>query len=59
MGKTIDKIIISSIAPKNTNVLWDNGVELKIFKNGVWKNASSPMSSELMERVEALEQIIL
>lgn len=51
MGKTIDKIIISSIAPKNTNVLWYNGTELKIFKKGVWKNANSPMNSELMERV--------
>lgn len=40
MGKTIDKIVVSSIAPKNTNVLWDDGENLKIFRNGKWESTS-------------------
>lgn len=51
MKNIIDKVVKSPITPKNTNVLWDDGVELKIFRNGAWKNANSPMNSELMERV--------
>lgn len=41
MGKTIDKIVVSSIAPKNTNVLWDDGENLKIFRNGKWETTTS------------------
>lgn len=45
MGKTIDKIVVSSIAPKNTNVLWDDGENLKIFRNGSFENVVSTVEN--------------
>ena len=45
MAKEIDKIIQSKTAPKSNNVLWDNGENLKIYRNGKWENTGggSPM----------------
>ena len=45
MGKTIDKIVVSSTAPKNTNVLWDDGENLKIFRNGSFENVVSTVEN--------------
>lgn len=36
MAKEIDKIIQSKTAPKSNNVLWDDGENLKINRNGKW-----------------------
>jgi hypothetical protein len=38
MAKEIDKIIQSKTAPKNNNVLWDDGENLKINRNGKWES---------------------
>ena len=38
MAKEIDKIIQSKTAPKSNNVLWDDGENLKINRNGKWEN---------------------
>lgn len=42
MAKEIDKIIQSKTAPKSNNVLWDDGENLKINRNGNWE---SPVKS--------------
>lgn len=47
----IDKIVKSKIAPKNKNVLWDNGSDLMIYRNGRWDKAVKVMSAEMTERV--------
>ena len=39
MAKEIDKIIQSKITPKSNNVLWDDGENLKINRNGKWESA--------------------
>ena len=39
MAKEIDKIIQSKTAPKSNNVLWDDGENLKINRNGKWESA--------------------
>ena len=41
MAKEIDKIIQSKTAPKDTNILWDDGENLKISRNGKWKTTTS------------------
>lgn len=41
MAKIIDKIVKSKNAPQSTNVLWDDGENLKIYRNGVWENTNS------------------
>jgi hypothetical protein len=45
MAKEIDKIIQSKTAPKSNNVLWDDGENLKINRNGKWESASKGSSS--------------
>lgn len=40
MANIIEKIIQQSTAPKDKNVLWDNGEELKINRRGVWESAN-------------------
>ena len=45
MAKEIDKIIQSKTAPKSNNVLWDDGENLKINRNGKWESASKENSS--------------
>lgn len=64
MAKEIDKIIQSKTAPKSNNVLWDDGENLKINRNGKWESiGSNDLSTqvftipyeiiiELSERVE-------
>ena len=39
--KEIDKIIKSTTPPKSKDVLWDNGKELLINRNGKWENANT------------------
>lgn len=41
MAKRIDKIIQSKTAPKNNNVLWDDGKNLKVNRNGNWKGINT------------------
>ena len=39
MAKIIEKIVQSKYSPKDTNVLWDDGENLKINRNGKWESA--------------------
>lgn len=48
---TINKIIKSPTAPKSTQVLWDNGTDLMIYRNGKWDKAVKVMSAEMTERI--------
>lgn len=45
MAKEIDKIIQSKTAPKSNNVLWDDGENLKINRNGKWENSNGGAQS--------------
>lgn len=47
MAKEIDKIIQSKTAPKSNNVLWDDGENLKINRNGKWENANNTETNSL------------
>lgn len=47
MAKRIDKIIQSKTAPKSNNVLWDDGENLKINRNGKWENANNAETNNL------------
>lgn len=56
MSKTIDKIITSSLAPKDTNVLWDDGKSLNIFRTGKWYPVVKTMNDETMTKlIETLD----
>ena len=50
----IDKIVKSKYAPKDKNVLWDDGTNLKINRNGVWENVGG--GSNLENRIAELER---
>lgn len=39
MAKIIEKIVQSKYPPKDSNVLWDDGENLKINRNGKWESA--------------------
>lgn len=52
----IDKIVKQKNAPKDKNVLWDDGTNLKINRNGVWENVVSGGSSNLENRIAELER---
>lgn len=52
----IDKIVKQKNAPKDKSVLWDDGVNLKINRNGVWENVVSGGGSNLENRILALEK---
>ena len=52
----IDKIVKSKYAPKDNNVLWDDGTNLKINRNGVWENVVSEGGSNLENRISELER---
>lgn len=52
----IDKIVKRKTAPKDKNVLWDDGENLKINRNGVWENVVGGGSSDLENRISALEK---
>ena len=45
MGKIIEKIIQSKYPPNNTNVLWDDGENLKIVRNGSFENVTSTIKN--------------
>lgn len=55
MAKIIDKIVKSKNAPQSTNVLWDDGENLKIYRNGVWENTNSTEIKEGSIPMSALE----
>lgn len=52
----IDKIVKQKNAPKDKNVLWGDGTNLKINRNGVWENVVGGGSSNLETRLAALEK---
>lgn len=54
MAQKIDKIIKSITAPKSSDVAWDDGLNLRIFRNGKWQKAVQPMSEETTERIITL-----
>lgn len=43
MAQEIDKIIKSKYPPKDKNVLWDNGENLMINRNGKWESANNEL----------------
>ena len=45
MAKIIEKIIQSKYPPNSTDVLWDDGENLKIARNGNFENVMSTMES--------------
>lgn len=52
----IDKIVKQKNAPKDKNVLWDDGTNLKINRNGVWEDVVSGGGSNLENRIAELER---
>lgn len=52
----IDKIVKQKNAPKDKNVLWDDGTNLKINRNGVWEDVVSGGGSNLERRIAELER---
>ena len=51
MAKEIDKIIQSKTAPKSNNVLWDDGENLKINRNGKWENTGTQVPQEKLDSI--------
>lgn len=53
MAQIIDKIIRQSQAPNSTNVMWDNGEQLFINRNGSWQSVggSSNGGSDVVVKV--------
>lgn len=49
MAQEIDKIIKSTTPPKSKDVLWDNGKELLINRNGKWEKANSGGNEEFKD----------
>lgn len=47
MAKTIDKIVQQKTTPKDKNVLWDDGENLKINRKGKWENANNTETNNL------------
>lgn len=41
MGKIIDKVVQQKSAPNDKNVLWDNGENLNINRNGNWESVTN------------------
>lgn len=57
MAKEIDKIIQSKTAPKSNNVLWDDGENLKINRNGKWESVgtnSKDIENDDLEKNEVM-----
>lgn len=54
MAKIINTIIQQPTAPKRTNVLWDDGVNLNIFRNGKWEIIGGGVNTA--NRLDALEE---
>lgn len=59
MAKIIDKIVKSKNAPQSTNVLWDDGENLKIYRNGVWENTNKGNDGGIADLLEALKPVRL
>ena len=60
MAKMIDKIVKSENVPQSTNVLWDDGENLKIYRNGVWENTNKgDTGSDIANLLEALKPVQL
>lgn len=56
MAEIIDKIVKSKNAPQSTNVLWDDGKNLKVYRNGSWENSNN---TEIKEKSIPLSALIL
>lgn len=52
MAKEIDKIIQSKTAPKSNNVLWDDGENLKINRNGKWESTGTSIPQEKLDSID-------
>lgn len=52
MAKEIDKIIQSKTAPKSNNVLWDDGENLKINRNGKWESTGTSVPQEKIDSID-------
>ena len=53
MAKIIEKIVQSKYPPKDSNVLWDDGENLKISRNGSFENVSD--DTEIKNKLTELE----
>lgn len=51
MAQEMDKIIKSKLQPKDKNVLWDNGKDLMINRNGKWQSVLSPISDKELDEI--------
>lgn len=60
MAQIIDKIIRQTNAPNNTNVMWDNGEQLFINRNGSWQSVggSSNGGSDVVTKAVDLELLV-
>ena len=60
MIKSIDKIYQSNIPPKQTNVIWDDGGILKLYRNGEWKplSISEEAVNDVLTKVKSVEQTL-
>lgn len=47
--RKLDAVIVSSVPPTNTNVLWYDGKNLQIFNNGKWNLAMDVEQPSLPE----------
>lgn len=46
MSKIIEKIVSQALPPKDTNVGWWNGKELKFYTNGKWKAGNNTSTDD-------------
>lgn len=46
MSKIIEKIVSQALPPKDTNVGWWNGKELKFYTNGQWKTSGGSSNNK-------------
>lgn len=59
MAKDV-KIVKSKTAPVDKNVLWDDGENLKIYRNGVWENTNKGDAGlDIANLLEALKPVRL
>lgn len=58
MAKEIDKIIQSKTAPKSNNVLWDDGENLKINRNGKWEDTIKTVPTNFLNNNKEAEGFI-
>lgn len=55
----IDKIVKSKIAPKAKNILWDNGSDLMVYRNGKWEKVVKSLENRIVELENKLNEITI